>query len=267
MKKIVYLILLTLSFCCCGSFSQKGVQINHEDDSLNIRDYGDSLSAEDYKKRGNINVDSGDFQGAIQCYTKALNINPNYWVAYFNRGVVKSRIGDTEGAIKDYTKSIELMPNDADTYYARGNAKSEFGDQKGALVDYTRAIEIDSTYIKAYVNRGATKYEVGDYEGEIADYKLGIKKCAPYDAVIYNNLGRALYDLKRFHESAAAYGEGIAHFPEDCKLYYGRGLARQQSGDEKGACQDWRKSSALGCFQANALLPLCKDCDTINNTR
>lgn len=74
-----------------------------------------------------------------------------------------------------------------------------------------------------------------------------------------------LYDLKRFKESAEAYGEGIVHFPEDCKLYYGHGLARNQSGDKKGACEDWKKSSALGCFEANALLPLCKDCETKTN--
>ncbi len=53
---------------------------------------------------------------------------------------------------------------------------------------------------------------MGDYEGEIADYRLAIKYCKP-DADIYNNLGRALYDLERFKESAEAYGEGIKYFP------------------------------------------------------
>ena len=42
-------------------------------------------------------------------------------------------------------------------------------------------------------------------------------------------------DLKGFKESAEVYGKGIVHFPKDCKLYCGRGLARNQSGDKKGA--------------------------------
>ena len=41
------------------------------------------------------------------------------------------------------------------------------------------------------------------------------------------------------------------------RLYYGRGLARKQSGDNNGASEDWHRSSELGCLQANALLPLC----------
>lgn len=46
-------------------------------------------------------------------------------------------------------------------------------------------------------------------------------------------------DLKGFKESAEVYGKGIVHFPKDCKLYCGRGLARNQSGDKKGACENW----------------------------
>lgn len=97
-----------------------------------------------------------------------------------------------------------------------------------------------------------------DYEGEIATYRLAIKNCPP-DADLYNNLGRALYDLKRYKEAAEAYGEGIKAFPSDGKLYYGRGLARNQLGDKNGACEDWHRSSELGCMQANALLPLCAE--------
>ena len=37
----------------------------------------------------------------------------------------------------------------------------------------------------------------------------------------------------------------FSHFPKDCKLYCGRGLARNQSGDKKGACENWRESKEI----------------------
>lgn len=40
---------------------------------------------------------------------------------------------------------------------------------------------------------------------------------------------------------------------------YGCGLARKRTGDKRGACEDWMKSSELGCVQANILLPLCDE--------
>ena len=52
-------------------------------------------------------------------------------------------------------------------------------------------------------------------------------------------------NLKGFEESAEVYGKGNKHFPKDCKLYCGRGLARNQSGDKKGACENWRESKEI----------------------
>ena len=173
-------------------------------------------------------------------------------------GKEKSANGDQQGAIDDYTQAILLNPDYDIAYYNRANAKMSIKDYKGALTDYNKAIEIDKMLLDAYINRAILKYEMKDYEGEITDYRLAIQYCEP-DSDVYNNLGRALYDLERFKESADAYGKGIKYFPEDYRLYYGRGLARKRTGDKRGACEDWMKCSELGCVQANVLLPLCDE--------
>lgn len=134
----------------------------------------------------------------------------------------------------------------------------ELGANNEALADYNKSIRINPHFLEAYINRGILKSKMGDYNGELSDYRLAIKIGKP-NADLYNNLGRALYDLERFKESAETYGEGIKHFPKDYRLYYGRGLARQRTGDKRGACEDWMKSSELGCVQANILLPLCDE--------
>lgn len=41
---------------------------------------------------------------------------------------------------------------------------------------------------------------------------------------------------KALRNPLKSMAKGIVHFPKDCKLYCGRGLARNQSGDKKGAC-------------------------------
>ena len=45
--------------------------------------------------------------------------------AYINRGIAKTELKDYEGAIQEYTKAIELNPQDAEAYFGRGNAKAE----------------------------------------------------------------------------------------------------------------------------------------------
>ena len=250
MRWFLLLLIYALLVSCQAKISS---------DNKKFASISDSLSAYEYKERGKLKSNDGDEQGAINDFSKAIELKRDYDTAYYNRGNGKLKLGDAKGAIKDYTKVISLKSGiEHLAYCARADAKDALGDWRDALVDYSKAIELNPRFIAPYVNRGVLKSEMGDYEGEIADYHLAIKHCEP-SANLYNNLGRALYDLERFKESAEAYGEGIRYFPEDYRLYYGRGLARKRTGDKKGACADWMKSSELGCVEANLLLPLCEE--------
>lgn len=45
---------------------------------------------------------------AIADYSKAIRINPEGFLAYYNRGNAKIDAQDYEGAIKDFTEVIEI---------------------------------------------------------------------------------------------------------------------------------------------------------------
>ena len=47
-----------------------------------------------------------NFPLAIEYYTKALNLNPKYFKAYFNRGFAYDKLGQYDKAIYDYSKAI-----------------------------------------------------------------------------------------------------------------------------------------------------------------
>jgi len=55
---------------------------------------------------------------------------------------VKRHKGDYDGAIDDYTKAIELNPKEAQHYRYRGEARLGKGDLDGALADFTQAAKL-----------------------------------------------------------------------------------------------------------------------------
>ena len=103
----------------------------------------------------------GDFDRAIADFTRAVDINPQFHVRYFNRGYAHLLKGDFDRAIADYSKTVELNPQDYFAYYLRGVAHELKRDYDRAIADYTRAIEIDPTDAGYYSGRAWAFFKAG----------------------------------------------------------------------------------------------------------
>ena len=65
-------------------------------------------SADDYLNSGVSKFSSHNFQGALDDFNKAIEIDPENANAYGNRGSVRGITGDIAGACEDYQKGIDL---------------------------------------------------------------------------------------------------------------------------------------------------------------
>ncbi len=61
---------------------------------------------------------------------------------YFNSGIENSEKGQIELAIEDYTQAIKLKPDYADAYYCRSKAWLQIGEEEKAKSDMKTASEI-----------------------------------------------------------------------------------------------------------------------------
>ena len=83
---------------------------------------------------------------------------------YFDRAYDYAENGEYQLAIDNYTKAIRIDPDDATAYYNRGVAYYDLGNYEDAIADYTRAIRIDPDYADAYFNRGLSYKKLENYE-------------------------------------------------------------------------------------------------------
>lgn len=61
-------------------------------------------------------ISEEDKHKAIELYTKAIELNPNFSEAYNNRGILKEDSGDEVGAMMDFNMAIEKSPNLAGSF-------------------------------------------------------------------------------------------------------------------------------------------------------
>ena len=75
-------------------------------------------SAKSLKEKGNQLVQERKFQEALECYTKAIEIDSKY----SNRSLMYYNLKDYDNAIKDADVAILLKPNHSKAYLRKGNA-------------------------------------------------------------------------------------------------------------------------------------------------
>jgi tetratricopeptide (TPR) repeat protein len=71
---------------------------------------------------GNALQEQGKLEEAIDAYTKALSIKPDYAEVYYNMGNALQEQGKPEEAIEAYNKALSIKPDYAKVYYNMGFA-------------------------------------------------------------------------------------------------------------------------------------------------
>ena len=196
----------------------------------------DEFATADRIFMSNVKLEEGDrlnlviadwaYEEAVKCWTEAIELNPNNFLAYESRGYYfhLGHVGRFEEAIADYTKAIELRPGTADNYFYRGETYLNLGERKLAQKDFERALGLNP--------------QMSAPLGELA--YLYATSGQPQKAIEFAN--RALETNER-----------------NWRAYYSRGLAFFSLNDFDAALADAQSALDWGCGDAYQLIGDCLD--------
>ena len=212
--------------------------------NLNTDAAQDLESASDYFERGEVALQSGEFDLAIANFDTAIGINPQYADAYRRRGAAYSTKGEYDRAIADFDAALRINPQDSLAYNSRGDAYYAKGDYDLAIADYTAALVIDPQDSLAYNSRGDAYYAKGDYDLAIADYTAALV-IDPQDDFTYNSRGDAYWSKSDYDLAIADYTAALAINPQEAFAYNNRGIAYWSKGDYDLAIADYTAALAI----------------------
>ena len=211
-----------------------------------------------FHNRANVYNDMKERNKALDDYNKAIELNPEYANSYNNRGTAYERLGEPDKAIADYNKAIEINPNLANAYNNRGIILDKLNINDKAILDYNKAIELNPSNAKAYINRGNFLFKTGEKEKALIDYNDAID-LNPYYADAYSNRGFVHEDLEHFEEADKDYSKAVEIDPKDSHTFYCRGNVYMKLNDIEKAKADFLKALELdpeNLSYCNSLLKL-----------
>ena len=102
-------------------------------------------TAKDWKDKGNGLVKEKKYKEALDCYSKAIEIDPNDPILYSNRSAMHLNLSEFDKAIEDAEKAISLKPEYAKAYLRKGKALEGQQRLQEALDTYKLGLEKDKT--------------------------------------------------------------------------------------------------------------------------
>ena len=153
-----------------------------------------SMTAKDWNEKGIALYWEEKDSEAIECYDKAIAVDPTYFDAWNNKAFILSGLGRYDEAIVCWDRAIALKPTSAETWYNKGGdlyAQNKYGE---AIVCYDKAIALDPTFAKAWNNKGKSLEKEGKTSEAIMCYDRAIA-LDPTHANYQNNRNLALAAL------------------------------------------------------------------------
>jgi tetratricopeptide (TPR) repeat protein len=120
-------------------------------------------------------VSTGDFNGAIASWEKALNLNPNLSEAWHNRGSALGRLNRYEEAIESFERSLLLAGDNYQAWNDRAHALYQLEKWQEARESWEKAIEIMPGNHLFWYNRGCALEQLNKLEESIASYEKALE--------------------------------------------------------------------------------------------
>lgn len=216
--------------------------LGRTDESIECFDKALSINpslAEAWLNKGASLTEKGLNADALVCFDRALALNPTLGVAWSNKGHILSELGRTNEAQFSFQKAVELSPNNALAWFLKGKVHTQLGQLREALAAFNGALAADSNYAHAWISKAGILAKLGQHADAISGYESGLR-LDQKNAPAWFNMGLSIGYLGRHQDVIKCCDRALEINPTFPPLWILKGL---------GFCSMERFLDAMTCFQ------------------
>lgn len=205
-----------------------------------------------YNLIGQYHLERGAYQKALAQFKKAIEIDPQMDIAYYNMGKAFMESGQTKSALESLNQALEINPYLYAAYNDRGMIHLSKNELDEAYAQFAKAVQLNPYYAQAHSNLGLIFKHKGLWDSAIKKYNQALELDADLAAEIYNNIGLVYFAKGELDEAIAYFQKGIKLKPHLAYNYYNLGLVLVKKGMLAQAKKQWEKTVELDSGFADA---------------
>jgi tetratricopeptide (TPR) repeat protein len=197
-----------------------------------------------------------DELAALPLYQRAVELDPNFAMAYARIGTVYGNLGQNQLSEQSREKAFELR--DRTSEHEKLYIMEHYYVDSGQLEKGITALELyKQTYPRdsiPYNNLAAVYNQMGQYENALENARLAVQ-LDPDSASGYSNVGFAYAALNRVDEAKATFNQALQHKSGAMIAHSALAVIAWQQGDKEGTERelDAMKNDPQGDYQVNGL--------------
>jgi tetratricopeptide (TPR) repeat protein len=136
---------------------------------------GFSQNAKQFYKTGVTFVESGNHKDAIEQFTKAIELNPDYTRAYIDRACSYEAINELQKAADDYQRAIVFETKNPVFYFDAARVNFKLRNNQEALDLINKSTILSPNYIEAYQLLAQIQIALEDYSNALISINKGLR--------------------------------------------------------------------------------------------
>ena len=190
---------------------------------------------------------------AIEAYTNAIALNPNYieaydrrGIAYYNKGLLQNDKLLMDRAVEDFKRVALSKPQTLAGAWAQGVIDFSQNQYAKALASFNKAVTFDPESELGYLGRGITYAATKQFDQALEEYTKAIAAKGFWQAISYQNRAIVYVHKNQYDIAIRDLDQSIALAPNNAHFYYLRGLTYTLMKNMEKANFNYDKACKMG---------------------
>jgi tetratricopeptide (TPR) repeat protein len=200
---------------------------------------GDELTAYHLVNKGKGLGDLGMTDDSLECFDKAIAMNPTLAEAWLNKGASLSEKGQNAEAMRCFDRALAINPKLSVAWSNKGHVLFELGHYAESLTSFQRALQLNPRDAGVLFHEAATFAKLGKHEEAVASYTK-VVRLEPKRSNAWFNMAHSMGFLGRHQDVIKCCDHALQIHPDFTPLWIMKGL---------GSISIEHFRDALDCFQ------------------
>jgi tetratricopeptide (TPR) repeat protein len=173
-------------------------------------------------------VEAENYKDAVDQFTKAINLDPDYTQAYVERARAYEALGDFKNAADDLKRALVFEQKKSELFYDAARVNFHLGNYQEALDMANKCISLSSKHEPAYRLLCRIQMAMGDYSNALISINKAISLKDNPENLYYH--GMVAERMKNYNQAEQDYSKAVAKGNNYIDAYLALANLRLQMG-------------------------------------